>query len=162
MYSVLILVWPVVWAGDRFLLPLYPLVFFYGAVAIRGLNRRLSPAVTSLVGVLVPGVASSAANWPAQIKKAGFASLLEERSVGMLRSEGRIFRGGGQLELGWSSRLVSALTRSSALLSLSGHSAGRSPRWRPRGHLRLADAVERGTYYLISGMDRLRVTLEPR
>lgn len=49
LYSGLILLWPEVWAGDRFVLPLYPLVFVYGAVALRAVGRLLPSLATSLV-----------------------------------------------------------------------------------------------------------------
>ncbi|MEQ1857744.1 MAG: glycosyltransferase family 39 protein [Longimicrobiales bacterium] len=60
LYTGLILLWPVVWSGDRFALPLYPLVFFYGAVTLRDLSRRLPSVVfgplvaLALVVMLVP------------------------------------------------------------------------------------------------------------
>jgi hypothetical protein len=49
LYAGLILLWPPVWAGDRFALPLYPLVFFYGAMALREVSRR----VPALAGTLL-------------------------------------------------------------------------------------------------------------
>jgi hypothetical protein len=44
LYGGLILLWPAVWGGDRFALPLYPLVFTYGAVALLVATSRV-PAV---------------------------------------------------------------------------------------------------------------------
>jgi len=41
LYAGLILVWPEPWGGDRFFLPLYPLVFLYGAVTLREIAGRL-------------------------------------------------------------------------------------------------------------------------
>jgi 4-amino-4-deoxy-L-arabinose transferase-like glycosyltransferase len=53
LYAGLILVWPAVWGGDRFALPLYPVVFLYGFVALREVTRRLptlaGPPVSALV-----------------------------------------------------------------------------------------------------------------
>ena len=40
LYAGLILLWPEVWAGDRFVLPLYPLLFLYAAWPLRHLARR--------------------------------------------------------------------------------------------------------------------------
>jgi hypothetical protein len=53
LYSGLILLWPEVWAGDRFVLPLYPLVFVYGAVALRAVGRRLPSLAASLVTAVI-------------------------------------------------------------------------------------------------------------
>ena len=60
LYFGLILLWPVVWSGDRFALPLYPLVFLYGATAVLDLTHRTTPFVTApivavaLLALLVP------------------------------------------------------------------------------------------------------------
>ncbi len=58
LYAGLLLLWPVVWSGDRFALPLFPLLIFYAGVAVaEGLGRwRRDVAVAGLaVGVLVLG-----------------------------------------------------------------------------------------------------------
>lgn len=47
LYTGLILLWPTVWSGDRFALPLYPLLFLYAASAVRDL---LSPRGRALAG----------------------------------------------------------------------------------------------------------------
>lgn len=47
LYTGLILLWPAVWSGDRFALPLYPLLFLYAALAVRDL---LSPRGRALAG----------------------------------------------------------------------------------------------------------------
>lgn len=44
MYAGLILLWPSVWGGDRFALPLYPILFFYAALALRTALARLPDA----------------------------------------------------------------------------------------------------------------------
>ena len=49
LYAGLILLWPAVWAGDRFALPLYPIVFVYGAVALRRATGRMPPPAGALV-----------------------------------------------------------------------------------------------------------------
>lgn len=60
LYWGVILVWPTVWSGDRFALPLLPLIFVYGALALRAATRRLPDAVhpilatVALLVLLVP------------------------------------------------------------------------------------------------------------
>jgi hypothetical protein len=44
LYVGLILIWPEVWSGDRFALPLIPLAFLYAAEAAREGLRRIAPA----------------------------------------------------------------------------------------------------------------------
>ena len=52
LYFGLILLWPAVWSGDRFALPLYPLVLFYaGEALVRG-ARRVSPRLPLAAGVV--------------------------------------------------------------------------------------------------------------
>jgi hypothetical protein len=51
LYAGLILLWPVVWGGDRFALPLFPVVLFYGAVSLREAARRLPAAAGRAVAV---------------------------------------------------------------------------------------------------------------
>jgi len=59
MYAGLILLWPAVWGGDRFALPLYPILFYYAAVALQAVLARLpepgripAGAITALVLIL--------------------------------------------------------------------------------------------------------------
>jgi len=65
LYAGLILVWPTVWGGDRFALPLYPLVFLYGAVVVRFAAGRLpvlagnAIAAVAVLGLLLPATG----NW---------------------------------------------------------------------------------------------------
>jgi len=60
LYGGLLLVWPVIWSGDRFALPLYPVLFLYAASALsagaRKLDRRAPGALgaTLLFAVLLP------------------------------------------------------------------------------------------------------------
>lgn len=65
LYTGLILLWPEVWGGDRFALPLYPLVFLYGAVALREAIRRMpAPARSVLPAAVVLALLLPAAkNW---------------------------------------------------------------------------------------------------
>ncbi|MEM7415031.1 MAG: glycosyltransferase family 39 protein [Gemmatimonadota bacterium] len=53
LYVGLILLWPAVWGGDRFALPLFPIVFLYGVVAIRRLGDRVPIPAMRAVGALV-------------------------------------------------------------------------------------------------------------
>lgn len=72
LYAGLILLWPAVWSGDRFALPLYPLLFAYAAVALRDLpaakGPKLAPAVgaTALLLVLLP----AARTWAGSVREA--------------------------------------------------------------------------------------------
>ncbi len=50
LYLGLILLWPEVWSGDRFALPLYPLLFVYAASALRAVTRRIGPRLPSVAG----------------------------------------------------------------------------------------------------------------
>jgi hypothetical protein len=50
LYAGLILVWPAVWGGDRFALPLFPLVFVYGATALRAVSHRLPAGAVGPLG----------------------------------------------------------------------------------------------------------------
>ena len=52
LYTGLILLWPVVWSGDRFALPLYALLLFYAALALREGARRLGSLAVSIVGAV--------------------------------------------------------------------------------------------------------------
>lgn len=51
LYAGLMVVWPAVWGGDRFALPLYPLVFLYGARTLGLLSGRIPALVVQAVGV---------------------------------------------------------------------------------------------------------------
>ena len=64
LYFGLILLWPAVWSGDRFALPLYPLVLFYaGEALVRGAKRLdarlpLAAGVIAVALLLLPSVQS--------------------------------------------------------------------------------------------------------
>jgi 4-amino-4-deoxy-L-arabinose transferase-like glycosyltransferase len=72
LYAGLIFLWPEVWSGDRFALPLYPLLFGYGALFLKeGLARfgRTVPATVgglALATLLVPATAS----WTGAVREA--------------------------------------------------------------------------------------------
>lgn len=52
LYAGVILLWPTVWSGDRFALPLLPLVFVYGALALRASTKRLPASVGPIVAAV--------------------------------------------------------------------------------------------------------------
>lgn len=52
LYAGLILLWPAVWSGDRFALPLFPLLFGYGALAVITLGGRMGPAAGRAAGAV--------------------------------------------------------------------------------------------------------------
>ena len=56
LYFGLILLWPAVWSGDRFALPLYPLVLFYAGEALLRGARRVDPRLPLAAGVIAVGV----------------------------------------------------------------------------------------------------------
>ncbi|NNF12688.1 MAG: phospholipid carrier-dependent glycosyltransferase [Gemmatimonadetes bacterium] len=53
LYWGVVLLWPTVWSGDRFALPLLPLAFAYGAVAFRTATRRVPEAAVPVVGTVL-------------------------------------------------------------------------------------------------------------
>ena len=55
LYFGLILLWPAVWSGDRFALPLYPLVLFYAGEALLKGARRVDPRLPLAAGVIAVG-----------------------------------------------------------------------------------------------------------
>ncbi len=65
LYFGLILLWPAVWSGDRFALPLYPLLLFYSGEALLAGAARVHPRVPLLGGLIVTSllVVPSARGW---------------------------------------------------------------------------------------------------
>ena len=55
LYFGLILLWPAVWSGDRFALPLYPLLLFYAGEALVRAAKRVDPRLPMAVGVIAVG-----------------------------------------------------------------------------------------------------------
>jgi len=153
LYAGLILLWPEVWGGDRFALPLYPLVFLYGAVALREVTSRL-PAVAgplmtaaAVLVLLLP----AAGNW---IDGAREASACE-RIVGERGAWGCYGPQIGSF-VGAAAWTGSGLPRGAAVLSrkprhfylLSGHPSRAFPFDEdPATHLALAD--ELGARYVL-------------
>lgn len=81
LYAGLILLWPPVWSGDRFALPLYPLLFLYGAVALRELLGPRGPALARSAGavaflvVLLPALKT----WAGSVQEASACSAAVRR-----------------------------------------------------------------------------------
>jgi hypothetical protein len=76
LYAGLIVLWPVVWSGDRFALPLYPLLFVYGAVALGQLRMRLPDAAANGVSgvVLLALFGPAAVSWSREARDASACS----------------------------------------------------------------------------------------
>jgi len=73
LYFGLILAWPAVWSGDRFALPLYPLVLFYAGETMLLGARRVHARLPVAAGVLalMVLVLPSVKNWTESIGRAG-------------------------------------------------------------------------------------------
>ena len=72
LYFGLILLWPAVWSGDRFALPLYPLLLFYSGEALVAGAARLHPRLPLMSGVIVAAllVVPSARGWTHATRRA--------------------------------------------------------------------------------------------
>jgi len=85
LYLGLILVWPAVWAGDRFALPLFPLILLYAGEALadgaRRLHRRLPLVAVSAAMALL--IAPAATSWVHSVSVA--------RACAEVREEGGTF-----------------------------------------------------------------------
>ncbi len=83
MYLGLILLWPQVWSGDRFALPLFPLLLFYAGERILDLAGSLQPSARRVVAGLAIALvgAPSLAHWTGEVKTASSCAAL-------VRSEG--------------------------------------------------------------------------
>ncbi|MEX2526638.1 MAG: hypothetical protein WEA09_03295 [Gemmatimonadota bacterium] len=53
LYAGVLLLWPEVWAGGRFALPLFPLLLYYGGVALFWVGRRLPASLALGAGVAI-------------------------------------------------------------------------------------------------------------
>ena len=79
LYVGLILVWPEVWGGDRFVLPVLPLLFLYGSVALERWTARLGGgarvvAAGAFVLLLLPALGS----WLGAVREARACSVAIE------------------------------------------------------------------------------------
>lgn len=96
LYFGLILLWPEVWSGDRFALPLYPLILFYaGDALLDGAQRVMAPRrqarserIAAPVGLATFGVGlaaflvlalPSASSWRQAVSEASACSAFIER-----------------------------------------------------------------------------------
>ncbi len=72
MYFGLILLWPAVWSGDRFALPLYPLLLFYSGEALVQLAKRVDPRLPLAAGVIAVAVllVPSVQSWGQSVSRA--------------------------------------------------------------------------------------------
>ena len=72
LYAGLILLWPEVWSGDRFALPLYPLFFLFAALTLRTITSRVGGiggsalTVAAMSAVLLP----AGRDWIASVQQA--------------------------------------------------------------------------------------------
>ena len=153
LYTGLILVWPTVWGGDRFALPLYPLVFLYAAVVVRTLGRRLPPAAVPAIGAvaLLSLLLPAAGNWLDGNQQNGMCDTVAAEQGPWACYGARI--GYFVLAASWTS---DGLPDGAAVLSrkprhfylLSGHPSRTFPfESDPAAHLELADQV--GARYVL-------------
>lgn len=153
LYAGLILVWPAVWGGDRFALPLYPLVFLYGAVCIRALGRRGPPTVVSVVGAvaLLALLLPAAGHWLDGNRQNGLCDAVAEEQGPWACYGARV--GYFVRAASWTS---SGLPDGAAVLSrkprhfylLSGHPSRTFPfDADPAAHIELADQI--GARYVL-------------
>ena len=65
LYSGLVTVWPAVWSGDRFALPLFPLILLYAGEALGSLAARLPQRAARIPAVAVTAVflLSAGSSW---------------------------------------------------------------------------------------------------
>jgi len=59
LYAGMILLWPQVWSGDRFLLPLLPLILLYAGTVVAGVAREVEEGL-EWKGAALPGLAVAA------------------------------------------------------------------------------------------------------
>ena len=61
LYVGLLLAWPAVWSGERFLLPVLPLVLAYAGIGVTRLSRRFVPRLTRFAGPVAAMILLAAA-----------------------------------------------------------------------------------------------------
>jgi hypothetical protein len=72
LYGGLMCLWPGVWSGDRFALPLLPILLFYAAMALHGFLKGLKPTLRGgalALGFLLVAV-PALGNWRAEVRVA--------------------------------------------------------------------------------------------
>ena len=81
-YAALILLWPEVWAGDRFALPLYPFVLVYGVTALRDTLARAPVPVGRLItgAVILILVVPPVTSWIGNVRRASTCTDLVRTS----------------------------------------------------------------------------------
>lgn len=81
LYSGLILLWPQVWSGDRFALPLFPLLLFFAVTGLAVLSGRLGSRLGELVlaGAFLVMVLPAGKNW---MTEAGSAADCRRMAAG--------------------------------------------------------------------------------
>jgi 4-amino-4-deoxy-L-arabinose transferase-like glycosyltransferase len=72
LYTGLILLWPEVWSGDRFALPLYPLLFLYAAVALHSAGARFGRSAQRTLAVVALSVTllPAGGSWLGSVREA--------------------------------------------------------------------------------------------
>lgn len=73
LYTGLIMVWPIVWSGDRFALPLYPLILLYAGEQVVQAAARLPRRAAQVVAVAIAAtvVVPAGASWLEDTEHAG-------------------------------------------------------------------------------------------
>ena len=167
LYLGLILVWPEVWSGDRFILPLYPLILLYAGEAItRGagrVGRAGGPAVLSAAFLLLflpafPG-------WLSMTRSAAECRRIAERSD-PIQCHGPGFQAFRDAAV-WSGANLPeetvVLTRKPRIFYLFGGPAGRTFPFTQDADRFLAAAESVGAdYVLLDEVDRIGLFYIPR
>ncbi len=101
LYAGLILLWPTVWSGDRFALPLYPALFLYAARVLREDAGRLGDTVPVIAGLAALAVVllPEARAWGTAAQEAADVSRRRAAAgaVRLLGSPGGRVRGRGHV-----------------------------------------------------------------
>jgi len=82
LYAGLILLWPAVWSGDRFALPLLPILFLFAIELLTEGARRLGDMTASLVGLvgLLVVVLPAFGNWLSATRQASTCAALTKQN----------------------------------------------------------------------------------
>jgi hypothetical protein len=153
LYAGLILLWPEVWSGDRFALPLFPVLFLYaGSALLRGAARfgtfasRAAGAVALLV-VLLPALAS----WTGSVRTASACGALVQ-SGGAFACYGPRYTRFAQAA-GWSGANLpdgsAVMTRKPRLFYVLSGIPSRTFPFRPDAGAQLSEADAVGARYVL-------------